>query len=70
MEKLQFKTTIKCSGCLEKVTPHLNNTQGINNWEVDLKNPDKVLIVEGSKEVEADVISAVKKVGFQIERIL
>jgi copper chaperone len=69
MKKIQFKTTIMCNGCLEKVTPQLNNTQGIENWSVDLQNPDKILTVEGRNTNEEDVIAAVKKVGFQIERV-
>ncbi|MBW3467074.1 heavy-metal-associated domain-containing protein [Arthrospiribacter ruber] len=69
MKKIQFKTTIMCNGCLEKVTPQLNNTQGIENWSVDLQNPDKILTVEGRNTNEEDVITAVKKVGFQIERV-
>lgn len=66
---MQFKTNIMCNGCLEKVTPQLNNTQGIESWGVDLQNPDKILTVEGSNTNEEDVIAAVKKVGFQIERV-
>jgi len=69
MEEMKFKTTIKCTGCLDKVTPHLNETQGIDDWEVDLKNPDKVLTVKVQNASEEDVVKAVKKVGFEIERI-
>lgn len=69
MEQLKFKTSIKCTGCLNKVTPQLNNTHGIENWEVDLKNPDKVLTVNAQDASEEDVVKAVKKVGFEIERI-
>ena len=66
---MKFKTTIKCTGCLDKVTPHLNETQGIDDWEVDLKNPDKVLTVKVQNASEEDVVKAVKKVGFEIERM-
>lgn len=69
MEEMKFKTTIKCTGCLDKVTPHLNETQGIDDWEVDLKNPNKVLTVNVQNASEEDVVKAVKKVGFEIERI-
>jgi copper chaperone len=69
MEEMKFKTTIKCTGCLDKVTPHLNETQGIDDWEVDLKNPDKILTVKVQNASEEDVVKAVKKVGFEIERM-
>lgn len=69
MKEMKFKTTIKCTGCLDKVTPHLNETKGIDDWEVDLKNPDKVLTVKVQNASEEDVVKAVKKVGFEIERM-
>lgn len=69
MEEMKFKTSIKCTGCLDKVSPQLNHTQGIENWEVDLKNPDKVLTVNAEGASEEDIVKAVKKVGFEIERI-
>jgi copper chaperone len=45
MKTIQFKTNIKCSGCVATVTPGLNKTAGENNWTVDLQSPDKVLTV-------------------------
>jgi hypothetical protein len=35
MEKLHFKTNINCGGCVAKVTPKLNETEGICHWSVD-----------------------------------
>ena len=37
MEILKFKTNIKCGGCVETVTPFLNEEQSIRNWQVDTK---------------------------------
>ena len=36
MNTLQFKTNIKCTGCISKVTPILNKKLGEGQWEVDL----------------------------------
>lgn len=69
METLKFKTTIKCSGCLEKVTPHLNKTAGIEKWEVDIKDPNKVLVVESNGATEEDVVAILDKIGFKAERL-
>jgi copper chaperone len=67
METIKFKTNINCGGCLAKVTPFLNNEEGIEKWEVDINNPEKTLTVEVC-EIGADqVIEAVKKAGFKIE---
>lgn len=68
METSKFKTTIKCSGCLAKVTPFLNEAIGEDNWEVDINDPSKVLTVVGEQEEKA-VVEAVEKAGFKAEKI-
>ena len=70
METLQFKTTIKCSGCIEKVTPYLNETVGENNWEVDLQNPQKVLTIPNADQLQSgEVVEALAKAGYKAEKI-
>jgi copper chaperone CopZ len=70
METLQFKTTIKCSGCIEKVTPYLNETAGENNWEVDLQNPQKVLTIPNADKLQSsEVVDALAKAGYKAEKI-
>jgi copper chaperone len=70
MEKqMKFKTTINCGGCVAKVTPLLNATEGIENWSVDTANPDKVLSVTTALPEEV-VIETIKKAGFKIEPIV
>lgn len=70
METLQFKTTIKCSGCIEKVTPFLNETVGENNWEVDLQNPQKILTIPDSDQLNSgEVVDALAKAGYKAEKI-
>lgn len=68
METTKFKTTIKCSGCVEKVTPFLNEALGEGNWEVDYNNPSKVLTVAGEKD-KTKVIQAVEKAGYKAETL-
>jgi copper chaperone len=69
MENLKFKTNINCTGCLSKVSPQLNNEKGIEEWDVDLNNSQKILTVKSNSSSEEDIVSAVKRVGFKIERI-
>lgn len=70
METLQFKTTIKCSGCIEKVTPYLNETVGENNWEVDLQNLQKVLTIPNADKLQSsEVVDALAKAGYKAEKI-
>lgn len=68
MKALKFKTDIKCSGCLAKVTPYLDKAVGEDNWEVDIQNPQKILTVAGQAK-EAKVKEAVQKAGFKAEKV-
>jgi len=67
--KLKFKTNIQCGGCIAKVTPFLNQTEGVSHWEVDTDHKDKILTVTADENTEEKVIESVKKAGFQIESI-
>ena len=66
--KLEFKTNIKCSGCVAAVTPHLNSAETVEKWQVDTENPEKILTVEGDQVNEKQVVEAVTKAGYQISR--
>ena len=68
METSKFKTNIKCSGCVAKVTPFLNEALGEENWEVDYNNPSKVLTVVGEKD-QTKVVQAVEKAGYKAEAL-
>lgn len=68
-KNLQFKTNINCGGCVEKVTPFLNEAEGISNWEVDTTNKDKILSVNSIGITKDDVIRKVQEAGFKIEPI-
>lgn len=65
MKTLRFKTNINCSNCLAKVTPSLNQKEGIASWNVDLDNPDKILTVETESLMPEDIVKTVKRVGFE-----
>lgn len=70
METLQFKTNIKCSGCVSKATPFLNNTAGANNWLVDVQSNDKVLTVVKKGIASSDaIIQSLAEAGFQAHLI-
>ena len=69
MKTLKFKTNINCGGCIAKVTPSLNNAEGISKWEVDTANPQKVLTVETANLSEADIITLLKNVGYTATKL-
>lgn len=68
MKTYQFKTNIKCSGCIEKVTPYLDADKAIKNWKVDTANPDKILTVETDDLTEEMVKSIVAAAGYKAEK--
>ena len=61
----QFKTNINCAMCVRSVTNFLNEVPGIERWEVDTDNPDKILTVEGPVKPEA-IVEAIDDAGFDI----
>ncbi len=69
MDKFQFKTNIKCGGCVAKVTPHLDALKGIRSWEVNLQNPDKILTVIADGAKAEEVKKAVAGAGFTAAKI-
>lgn len=66
-QNLKFKTNINCGGCIVKVKPHLDNAEGVSNWEVDTANKNKVLTVKTDGITQEEVIETVIKAGFKIE---
>lgn len=67
METLKFKTNIKCTGCVAKVTPFINSEMEITKWEVDILNPEKILTVEVNNNDSKKIIEAIEKAGFKAE---
>jgi len=70
METLKFKTTIKCEGCVSKVSPFLDKSAGKDNWKVDVKVPDKILTVTTDEKTTSDeIVKSVLQAGFKAERV-
>lgn len=69
MNTLKFKTNINCTGCLSKVTPFLDQENGIEKWEVDLQSDKRVLTVETSNLDKEELQQTVQKAGFNAEAI-
>lgn len=67
MKTIKFKTNIKCSGCVAKVTPFLNEAIGENNWHVDTESPLKILTIENDNRQKA--VDAVVKAGYKAEAL-
>ena len=69
MTDFKFKTNIKCGGCIAAVTPFLSKVKGIEKWEVDTANLDKVLTVTCDLVDTSSIENAVKEAGYCIEKM-
>ena len=69
MKTVKFNTNINCGNCVKSVTPFLNEVENIDLWKVDIESPNKTLEVTLDDDNELPTIEAVKKAGFEIERI-
>lgn len=69
MNTLKFKTTIKCGGCIDTVTPFLNKIEGISTWSVDTNSPDKILTIETESVSGEEIESVLKSAGYQAKPI-
>ena len=69
MKESKFKTNIKCMGCVEKVKPFLNDLDEVIEWNVDVTNPEKILLVKTIEDINDDIQAAVKAAGFNSELV-
>ncbi len=73
MKKLRFKTDLKCGGCIEAITPYMNEVEGIESWEVDLSSPNKVVEVStrsaSAESIQKAIEKGISEAGYTVERI-
>jgi len=70
MQTLEFKTNIKCAGCIAAVTPHLDALPEIESWKVDTDQADKLLQIKAQDQLTAaQVIATLDKAGYKAEQV-
>lgn len=69
MSTLKFKTNIKCNNCVAKVSPYLDESYIIKEWNVDLENPEKILTVTGEDISVEYIKETILKAGYRAEEI-
>ena len=69
MKDLKFKTNINCGSCVANITPFLDKAEGINEWNVDTTNAQKILTVSTGTLNEAEVIKLVQEAGYKAEKL-
>jgi len=66
---VKFRTSLKCGGCVAKITPLLNSMRNVAEWTVDLNTPERVLTVTLKDGDTIPVRKAVAGAGFKIEEM-
>ena len=66
MKTYKFKTNINCGGCINSVTPYLNELQGIE-WKVDINDKRKVLEVKSESITEQEIMDKVHEAGYEAQ---
>lgn len=69
MQKILFKTSLKCNGCVNAIKPGMDSIQDVHSWNVLLDTDNKVLEVEADNDVTEQVLESVKKAGYEISRL-
>ena len=67
MTTYKFKTNINCGGCKSSVQPYLDELEGIDSWQVDTNDSDKVLTVNTDHVSQEAIIQKVEEAGFKAE---
>lgn len=65
MKTYKFKTNINCGGCIQSVTPFLNQLEN-TEWNVDIKDKRKILEVKTNDVPESEIIEKVHEAGYEI----
>ncbi len=66
MKTFRFKTNIESTQSVANISDFIDNTNGIKNWEIDLRSPDKVLTIRGDVNRPDVMVKKVHKAGFQL----
>lgn len=70
--KYAFKTDINCIGCVNQIKPELDKleqTKDIEQWRVDLNNPDYLLTIETNAMTGEEVQSVIQNAGFKAQML-
>lgn len=64
MKKIKFETNLKCQGCVDTLSAHINELDFVKDWKVDLASDKKILIVQGDSIDKNAIQEKVAAAGF------
>lgn len=68
MKTLHFKTDVNCSSCIATVSPELEFKEKIEDWSIDITNPDNILTITTDYS-EDEIKEIFNKVGHKAEPV-
>ena len=69
MEILVFKTNIRNQKQLSVIVPHMNSLQGVQRWNMDMQDRDKILRVQTMDVAPQTIEGVVRKAGYKCEEL-
>ncbi len=67
MQTYQFKTDASCGGCVTSIGLQLDRIDDIQEWSLNLDDPERRLTVQCESSTPEEIRQAVVKAGFRIE---
>jgi copper chaperone len=68
MKTLHFKTDVNCSSCIATVSPELEFKEKIQEWSIDITNPENILTIT-TDYTEGEITEIFEKVGHKAEPV-
>jgi len=68
MKTLHFKTDVNCSSCIATVSPELEFKDKIEDWSIDITNPDNILTIT-TDYTEEEIKEIFEKVGHKADPV-
>lgn len=69
MEILVFKTNIRHKKHISIITPHLQSLNGIVEWNIDLKDREKILRIKAMNVIPASIEDLLQSAGYYCEEL-
>jgi copper chaperone CopZ len=67
MEELTIKSDLHCSSCVKTIEPILSADTNIDEYDIDLEHPDKLISIKGSNLNGQRIISEIQNAGYAAE---
>ncbi|HYF32031.1 MAG TPA: hypothetical protein VD993_13000 [Chitinophagaceae bacterium] len=70
MDILVFKTNIRYKKQLPVITPHLHSIPGVQRWNIDMHDRDKILRIQSVGVSPGTIEHAIRQAGYHCEELV